>query len=162
MIKIIVGMDESGLIGSDNTPNGIPWKNKEDMEHFKKTTEGKTILMGRKTYEKIRKPLPNRKTIVVSSLTMDDPRVEVSHNLQEIFEKYKGNKKEDLYVCGGSNIYEQSIPYADELIISIIPGIHKGNVYFPFDFFENLKKEKFELVCYKKNKTFSLEKYKKI
>ena len=93
MISIIVAMDQNGLIGSNNSNNGIPWENKEDLQHFKKTTTDQTILMGRTTYEKIGEPLPNRKTIVLSSMTMDDPRVEICHNLKELLEKYKSNNK---------------------------------------------------------------------
>ena len=156
MISIIVAMDQNGLIGSDNSKNGIPWSNKEDLQHFKETTVGQTILMGRTTYEKIGKPLPNRKTIVLSSMTMDDPRVEVCHNLKELLEKYKGYK-DPLYICGGSSVYKQAMKYADELIISTIPGEYKGNAYFPTELMSG-----FELVSFKKMKTFILEKYKRV
>ena len=156
MISIIVAMDQNGLIGSDNSKNGIPWSNKEDLQHFKETTVGQTILMGRTTYEKIGKPLPNRKTIVLSSMTMDDPRVEVCHNLKELLEKYKGYK-DPLYICGGSSVYKQAMKYADELIISTIPGEYKGNAYFPTELMSG-----FELVSFKKMKTFILEKYERV
>ena len=149
-------MDQNGLIGSDNSKNGIPWSNKEDLQHFKETTVGQTILMGRTTYEKIGKPLPNRKTIVLSSMTMDDPRVEVCHNLKELLEKYKGYK-DPLYICGGSSVYKQAMKYADELIISTIPGEYKGNAYFPTELMSG-----FELVSFKKMKTFILEKYERV
>lgn len=156
MISIIVAMDQNGLIGSNNSKNGIPWENKEDLQHFKKTTTDQTILMGRTTYEKIGNPLPNRKTIVLSSMTMDDPRVEICHNLKELLEKYKASK-ETLYICGGSSVYKQAMEYADELIISTIPGEYKGNAYFPTELMSN-----FELVYFKKMKTFILEKYARV
>lgn len=156
MVSIIVAMDQNGLIGSNNSKNGIPWSNKEDLQHFKETTVGQTILMGRTTYEKIGKPLPNRKTIVLSSMTMDDPRVEVCHNLEELLEKYK-TSKDTLYICGGSSVYKQAMEYANELIISTIPGEYNGNSYFPTELMSN-----FELVYFKKMKTFILEKYARV
>ena len=156
MISIIAAMDQNGLIGSNNSNKGIPWENKEDLQHFKETTVGQTILMGRTTYEKIGKPLPNRKTIVLSSMTMDDPRVEVCHNLNELLEKYK-ESKDTLYICGGSSVYKQAMEYADELIISTIPGEYNGNSYFPTELMSD-----FELVYFKKMKTFILEKYKRV
>ena len=156
MISIIVAMDQNGLIGSNNSKNGIPWNNKEDLQYFKDTTVGQTILMGRTTYEKIGKPLPDRNTIVLSSRTMDDPRVEVCHNISTLLEKYKGSK-DILYICGGASVYKQAMEYADELIISTIPGEYKGNAYFPTELMCD-----FELVYFKKKKTFILEKYNRI
>ena len=156
MISLIVAMDQNGLIGSNNSNNGIPWENKEDLQHFKETTVGQTILMGRTTYEKIGKPLPNRKTIILSSMTMDDPRVEVCHDLKGLLEKYK-ESKDVLYACGGSSVYKQAMKYADELIVSTIPGEYRGDSYFPTELMSD-----FELVYFKKMKTFILEKYKRL
>ncbi|MFV0393520.1 MAG: dihydrofolate reductase, partial [Coprobacillaceae bacterium] len=66
MIYIIVAMDEDQLIGQAASSNGMPWNLPEDLQHFKNTTVGKTILMGLTTYQAIGRPLPNRKTVVVS------------------------------------------------------------------------------------------------
>ena len=66
MISIKVAMDDDQLIGKKDSSNGMPWVNKEDLKHFKETTINKTILMGYTTYQAIGRPLPNRKTIVVS------------------------------------------------------------------------------------------------
>ena len=72
MISIIVAMDDDQLIGKKDSSNGMPWVNKEDLKHFKETTINKTILMGYTTYQAIGRPLPNRKTIVVSFEPFDD------------------------------------------------------------------------------------------
>ena len=86
--------------------------------------------MGKTTYMAIGRPLPHRKTIVVTRGELDDERVEVRHDLLETIQEYK-NKKEDLFICGGASIYKQALPYVDELIISRIPGKHEGETYFP-------------------------------
>ena len=121
MISIIVATDDDLLIGKKDSKNGMPWHNKEDLQHFKKTTLNRTILMGKTTYLAIGRPLPNRKTIVVTKSGMDDERVEVRNDLIEVIQEYK-DKNEDLYISGGASIYKQALPYVDELIISRIPG----------------------------------------
>ena len=130
MISIIVATNDDLLIGKKDSSNGMPWHNKEDLQHFKKTTLHQTILMGKTTYMAIGRPLPHRKTIVVTRGELDDERVEVRHDLVETIQEYK-NKKEDLFICGGASIYKQALPYVDELIISRIPGKHEGETYFP-------------------------------
>ena len=86
MISIIVAMDDDQLIGKKDSSNGMPWVNKEDLKHFKETTINKTILMGYTTYQAIGRPLPNRKTIVVSFEPFDDERVEVRTSLEDVIE----------------------------------------------------------------------------
>ena len=153
MISIIVAMDDDQLIGKKDSSNGMPWNNKEDLKHFKETTIHKTILMGYTTYKAIGRPLPNRKTIVVSFESFDDDRVEVRTSLNEVIKEYK-DKNEDLFISGGASIYKQSLPLADQLLISRIPGKHEGETYFPnFDGYGfTLKKtvpfETFELQIY--------------
>ena len=84
MISIIVATNDDLLIGKKDSSNGMPWHNKEDLQHFKKTTLHQTILMGKTTYMAIGRPLPHRKTIVVTRGELDDERVEVRHDLLEI------------------------------------------------------------------------------
>lgn len=155
MISIIVATDDDLLIGKKDSSNGMPWHNKEDLQHFKKTTLNQTILMGKTTYKAIGRPLPNRKTIVVTRHQFDDERVEVRNDLIETIQEYK-NKNEDLFICGGASIYKQALPYVDELIISRIPGKHEGETYFPqFD------EADFKLVRQEQLETFTLQIYKK-
>lgn len=155
MIRIIVAMDENQLIGKNDSSNGMPWVNKEDLLHFKNTTVNKTILMGSTTYRAIGRPLPNRHTIVVSFDKFDDDRVEIRDNLVEVINEYK-EKGEDLFISGGASIYKQSLEYADELLISRIPGEYEGETYFPdfsgygFELKETKPFETFELQIYRK------------
>ena len=155
MISIIVATDDNLLIGKKDSANGMPWNVPEDLKHFKETTVGKTILMGLTTYQAIGRPLPNRKTIVVSFDKFEDERVEVRYDLKEVIQEYR-EKGEDLYISGGASIYQQSLPLVDQLLISRIPGTHTGETYFP-DFSEY----GFQLVEEKPFQTFTLKVYRK-
>lgn len=130
MISIIVATDENLLIGKEDSSNGMPWNIPEDLQHFKDTTIGKTILMGLTTYKAIGRPLPGRKTIVVSLEPFEDTRVEVRDSLEEVINEYKASG-EDLFISGGASIYKQSLPLADQLLISRVPGSYTGETYFP-------------------------------
>lgn len=156
MIKIIVAMDKNNLIGTQNGTMGMPWYCPEDLTHFKETTLQQTLLMGRKTYESIGKPLPDRKTIVVSKLGYISKDVEVVHDLDEILRSYQ-DSKEDLYICGGSSIYKQTMDKADELIVSYIPGEYSGHAYFP-----NIDLNKFECQEIIHKNSFVIKKYRRI
>ena len=155
MINIIVATDEDLLIGKKDSRNGMPWNVPEDLQHFKATTLNKTILMGLTTYQAIGRPLPNRKTIVVSFEPFEDERVEVRSSLEEVIEEYRSSG-EDLFISGGASIYKQCLPIADQLLISRIPGKHEGETYFP-DFDEY----GYKLVAQKPFESFTLETYKR-
>ena len=155
MISIIVAMDENQLIGKQDSSNGMPWVNKEDLKHFKDSTVGKTILMGYTTYKAIGRPLPNRKTIVVSFSGFEDDRVEVRTDLLEVINEYR-EKNEDLFVSGGASIYKQCLPLVDQLLISRIPGTYTGETYFP-----DFSGYGFKLVETKPFETFELQTYRR-
>lgn len=155
MISIIVATDEDLLIGKKDSSNGMPWSVPEDLKHFKATTVNKTILMGVTTYKAIGRPLPNRKTIVVSLEPFEDSRVEVRDSLEAVIEEYR-KSGEDLFISGGASIYKQCLPVADQLLISRIPGKHEGETYFPsFDEYG------YRLVEEKPFETFTLQTYKR-
>ena len=155
MINIIVATDEDLLIGKKDSRNGMPWNVPEDLQHFKATNLNKTILMGLTTYQAIGRPLPNRKTIVVSFEPFEDERVEVRSSLEEVIEEYRSSG-EDLFISGGASIYKQCLPIADQLLISRIPGKHEGETYFP-----NFDEYGYKLVAQKPFETFTLETYKR-
>lgn len=155
MINIIVATVEDLLIGKKDSRNGMPWNVPEDLQHFKATTLNKTILMGLTTYQAIGRPLPNRKTIVVSFEPFEDERVEVRSSLEEVIEEYRSSG-EDLFISGGASIYKQCLPIADQLLISRIPGKHEGETYFP-----NFDEYGYKLVAQKPFETFTLETYKR-
>jgi dihydrofolate reductase len=155
MIYLIAAMDDNRLIGKESSSNGMPWNLPEDLQHFKRTTVGKTVLMGVTTYKAIGRPLPNRKTIVVSLEPFSDERVEVRDSLDDVIEEYK-QSGEDLFISGGASIYKQSLGKVDTLLISRVPGSHEGETYFP-DFSEAgyVLKETIPF------ETFVLERYEK-
>lgn len=142
MITIIVATDDNLLIGKEDSSNGMPWSLPEDLKHFKETTINKTIVMGLTTYQAIGRPLPNRKTIVVSFDEFVDERVSVCRDLIGLLEEYK-NSEEELFISGGASIYKQALPYSNKLLISRVPGTHTGETYFPsFEAFDyQLSKE---------------------
>lgn len=156
MINIVVAMDQNRLIGTDQTKNHLPWHNAEDFRHFRTLTTGKTILMGRRTYEAIGRPLPNRTTIVLSKqkeLPLPNS-VQQAASLSAVIEHFR-QQRQDLYICGGANVYKQALPLADRIILSRIPGTYEGNVWFP-DFSAD-----YELAEVENRETFQLEIYRR-
>lgn len=124
MINIIAAVSRNNVIGINNS---IPWKIKEDMQMFKKLTTNNTIIMGRKTFESIGKPLPNRKNIIISSNKIND--VITYSSLREAINNCKN---EEIFLIGGSKIYEEGMNYADKLYITLVNKSINGDTYFPF------------------------------
>jgi dihydrofolate reductase len=157
MITIIVAADQDLLIGKKGTKNGMPWSNLEDLKHFKKTTLNHTVLFGMNTFKAMgSRPLPKRKTIILTRSDFTSDEVEVRHQLEDVIQEYK-DRGEDLFICGGANIYKQALPLADEILLSRIPGKHTGETYFPsFDDmgYTCVEKKPFE--------TFTLEVYRRV
>jgi dihydrofolate reductase len=125
-VTLIAAVARNGVIGADG---GIPWHLPEDFAHFKATTLGHTLVMGRATYESIGRPLPGRTTIVVTR----DPEwyaegVLVAHSLEEAL-ALAGDA--EVFVAGGATIYEQAMPYADVLLISEVDLGPEGDTFFP-------------------------------
>lgn len=126
-LSIIVAMDDNCLIGKENN---LPWHLPADLKYFKKITTGKTVLMGRKTYSSIGKPLPNRRNIVVSrNTTFVAEGCEVVDSISKALELTKNDS--EVLVMGGSSFYEQMLPMADTLYITEIEGKFDGDSYFP-------------------------------
>lgn len=126
-ISIIVAMSLNRVIGVNNS---LPWRLSEDLKHFKSLTSGNTIIMGRKTYESIGKPLPNRRNIVISrNVNTSYEGVEVVHSLDDAFTISKNDN--NIFVIGGSNIYEQALDRVDILYITEIKKNFLGDVFFP-------------------------------
>ena len=97
MISIIVATDDDLLIGKKDSKNGMPWHNKEDLQHFKKTTLNRTILMGKTTYLAIGRPLPNRKTIVVTKSGLDDYKQALPYVDELIISRIPGKHTGETY-----------------------------------------------------------------
>jgi len=132
MISIIVAMDKNRVIGKDNK---LPWHISDDLKNFKRLTTENTIIMGRKTYESIGKPLPNRNNIVVSTTMQPISGITVCKTIPEAIEIGKTCGKE-IFIIGGGQIFKQTIPLADKMYISYIKKEYEGDAYFP-EFNEN-------------------------
>lgn len=129
MIAIVVAAAENNLIGKDN---GLAWHLPADLRHFKQITLGHPILMGRKTYESIGKPLPGRTSIVIT--TQEDyeaPGCLVAHSLQEAVEQAKQLEEEMICIIGGAEIYRQALPLTDKIYLTRIHHTFEGDAYFP-------------------------------
>jgi dihydrofolate reductase len=121
---LIAAVGANGVIGRDND---LPWRIREDLQRFKQLTLGHTLVMGRKTYDSIGRPLPGRRTVVVTRQTdWSAEGVDVVHTLDDAL-RYDG----DLYVAGGGQIYRQTLPYADRLELTEVAQSPAGDVTFP-------------------------------
>jgi len=128
MITLVVAMGKNNAIGKDNK---LLWHLPKDLKHFKNLTSGHPVIMGRKTYESIGKPLPNRTNIVVSG--RDNWFEEGILIVPSIKDALKHAKKidENIMVIGGGNIYEQTIEKADRLEVTLVDVELDADVYFP-------------------------------
>ncbi len=126
-LSIVVAMDDNRLIGKNNQ---LPWHLPEDLAYFKKLTTGKSILMGRKTYDSIGRPLPNRRNIVITrNAKISLPGCEVALSLEEALELTKGD--DEVMVIGGASLCEQILPKINRLYITKIDGEFEGDIFFP-------------------------------
>jgi dihydrofolate reductase len=127
MISLIVAMDENGVIGKNNR---LPWRLPEDLKFFKRTTMGHVIVMGRKTFESIGKPLPGRINVVLTnnrSFRADE--CTIVHSPEEVLSM--NNEYDEIFVIGGAEIFRIFLPHAKRLYITKIHHHFAGDTYFP-------------------------------
>jgi dihydrofolate reductase len=124
-IVILVAMTAAGVIGRDNT---IPWHIPEELRLFRQLTVGHSVLMGRRTFESIGRPLPQRRNLVLSRSLSPAPGVEICPSFAEALARTAGEK---LFIIGGRRLYAEALPVADALHISWIAGDYPGDVLFP-------------------------------
>ena len=127
MISIIVAVAKNNVIGNKGT---MPWKIKGEQRRFKELTTGHTIIVGRKTFEVEGKPLPNRKTIIISKTkNIECENCVTVKSLKEALELAKDEK--EIFIAGGGEIYRQVLPMTDRIYLTIIDKVIEGDVYFP-------------------------------
>ncbi|MCM3209937.1 dihydrofolate reductase [Bacillus licheniformis] len=128
MISLIAAMDRNRLIGKDND---LPWHLPQDLKYFKEVTKGHAVIMGRKTFESIGRPLPHRENIIVTSnKELDIPNCQVMHSAEEAV-RFAKNRNEECFVIGGSTLYTEILPFADKLYVTKIDETFEGDRYFP-------------------------------
>ena len=126
IISIIAAMDKNRLIGSQN---GLPWHLPADFKHFKEVTLGKPVLMGRKTFESIGRPLPGRKNIVISRSGFKTDGIESVDSIDAGLELVAD--AEEVMIIGGANIYEQVISQAEKMYLTYVDTECVGDAWFP-------------------------------
>lgn len=148
MIRLISAVSKNGVIGKDNS---IPWDYPEDMKFFRKMTAGATVIMGRKTYNSIGRPLPKRRNVVVTSSNEKIDGVELAHSFENAVDMVSTpmaavcqmtadgkqilpEDKDNIWLIGGSSIYRSGMMVADEIYLTLIPEIVNGDnlIYFPW------------------------------
>lgn len=129
MISLIVAMGKNNEIGLNNK---MPWHLPNDLQYFKQRTTGNIVIMGRKTYESIGNPLPNRKNIVLTRQNLNLPEdVEIIHSIGDIKRIASENKGKTIFVIGGAEVYKQTMPLADQLFITQINESFEADAFFP-------------------------------
>jgi dihydrofolate reductase len=129
VLKILVAFDENRVIGKNNA---LIWHLPADLKRFKALTTGHVIIMGRKTFESIGKPLPNRTTIVISRQTnLQIEGVILAHSVEEAILKAKSITRDDIFIVGGAEIYTLSLPLVDQVLVTQLHDIFEGHAFFP-------------------------------
>mgnify|MGYP005992899651 FL=1 len=133
IISHLVALSNNFVIGVNND---LPWKLKKDLQHFSAYTQNKAIVMGRKTYESIGRPLPNRKNIVISSSLESQEGLEVVPNLNQAIEvASQWNKDnsagEEIVLIGGGYVFEESKNIVNKLVLTRVECEINGDVFYP-------------------------------
>jgi len=123
--KAIAAMSLNRVIGAGNK---IPWHLPEDFKWFKQMTTGQVIVMGRKTFESLGKPLPNRETLVLSRSAFQSPGVRTISNLDLID---LANETRQVFICGGAQVYAQALPSCSDLYLTRVKREVEGDAFFP-------------------------------
>lgn len=142
-IVIIAAVARNGVIGKDGS---IPWRCAEDMRRFRRLTtthgcgdRGDCVIMGRRTYESIGKPLPKRNNVVVSTTLADLPSLHepdahayVRGSLRDALLLAQSCETKTAWICGGSRLYEEALPFATALELTYVDGTYDGDTFFPY------------------------------
>lgn len=157
-IIIIAAIAKNNVIGKSN--GEMPWHVKEEFQHFKQTTFASAVIMGRKTFETLGKPLKGRENIIVTrnqKFKVDFEETKIFHSLDESINYCKSKKYEKAFIIGGGNIYSQSMPIATEMILSFMKFEAEGEVTFPL-----IKPDTWQLVSTEDREQFEIRRYVKI
>ena len=126
--KVIAAMSLNRVIGAGNR---IPWHLPEDFKWFKKMTTGQVIVMGRKTFESIGKPLPNRTTIVLTRSPQPIAGVRTISDLSQLSQVDPALAGREIFICGGAQLYQQALPLCSDLYLTLVQRVVEGDTLFP-------------------------------
>ncbi|MGR3812101.1 dihydrofolate reductase [Jiulongibacter sp. NS-SX5] len=137
-ISLIIAIAENNAIGKDNS---LIWRLSDDLKNFKRITSGHSIIMGRKTFDSIGRPLPKRTNIVITrkeDLVIEG--CEVVHSLKQAFELAKDHEgHEEIFVIGGANIYEQALPFVSKVYLTKVFASPEADAFFDISLFNDWK-----------------------
>lgn len=128
-LALVVAIAENGVIGKDG---GLPWRIPEDLKHFKNVTLGHAIIMGRKTFDSIGRPLPGRRNIVISRTASAIEGCEVARDLESALALARTTDDEPR-IIGGATIYEAALPLATKIFLTEVHRDVEGDVFFHLD-----------------------------
>jgi len=150
--KAIAAMSLNRVIGAGGK---IPWHLSEDFKWFKKMTTGQVVIMGRRTFESIGKPLPNRTTVVLTHSAHSIPGVLMISDLGMLDSAQPAFAGRELFICGGAQLYEAALPLCSDLYLTLVKRIVEGDTCFPpfedrFELVEELRDEpEFKILHYR-------------
>ena len=151
IITLIAAMAKNRVIGINNQ---IPWHLPQDFKHFKQTTIGKSIIMGRATYDSIGIALPKRKNIVLTkNANLKINGVTIANSIEQALEL--AEPKDEVFIIGGDSLYQQTLNIADKIILTVVNAEFNGDAFFP-----ELDLEKWQIssqVSHKKNNANSYD-----
>ena len=125
-ISIIVAIAKNHAIGKNNQ---LLWHLPNDLKHFKDVTSGHTVIMGRKTYDSVGRPLPKRRNIIITRQDISIEGCEVVPSIDEALERCEN--EEEVFIVGGAEIYRQAVPLTDRIYLTIIDQDFDGDTFFP-------------------------------
>lgn len=126
MVSIIVAVAQNGTIGDKNT---LLWHISEDMRFFKRTTSGHPVIMGRKTYDSLGRPLPNRTNVVISRTAEHIEGCQVARSIEDAIALFP--QEEEIFIIGGAQIYALALEVADRIYITRVEHDYEGDTSFP-------------------------------
>lgn len=142
IISIVAAMDRERGIGVDNR---LPWRLSADLKKFRELTMGHHIIVGRKTFESIGRPLPGRRMIIVTrDRIFKAEGCDVVHSVEDAIELARGRGESEVFICGGAEIYAQTIGVADRMYLTLVDAEVAADTFFPdFDKSEWSERESF-------------------
>lgn len=127
IVSLVAAMAENRVIGRGG---GLPWRLPDDLKHFKRLTVDHTVIMGRKTFDEIKRPLANRRNVIISrNRAFRPPSVTVVPSLEEALAL--GATEREVFVIGGGEIYRQALPLADRIYLTVVHAQVEGDTWFP-------------------------------
>lgn len=127
-ISMVAAMGRNRVIGMGND---IPWKIPGEQRHFRQLTEGQLVVMGRRTYESIGRPLPNRDLLVIGSVPVVAPRTTTCTSMEQATGMIARDARDEVFIAGGEQIYRLFLPYADRIYLTEVDLAPTGDARFP-------------------------------